>query len=249
MCSGWYYHPFLEGMKRPDDFGNIKQWTWNKAGTTTTKRTGWQKALQLLTATILHLNHKIVLPGWHVSKYFLEWKHNVNRVELAEKAKKGNCCFLGYYMETPHFHRKYFSKKSYSMKKWSHQIRQIWLKKDRGAWPWLLGRSGGIQECSRYPGQWGFATQRCVPGCCPRQEAAKDLGYRSGTGPRPVTPWDLYKHRRGHNQGERKWKLTPETISREKTSLNCSSSWKSKCGRRNKAQNNKTHEASMARAK
>lgn len=213
MCSGWYYHPFLEGIKRPDDFGNIKQWTWNKAGTTTTKRTGWQKALQLLTATILHLNHKIVLPGWHVSKYFLEWKHNVNRVELAEKAKKGNCCFLGYYMETPHFHRKYFSKKSYSMKKWSHQIRQIWLKKDRGAWPWLLGRSGGIQECSRYPGQWGFATQRWVlpkAGGCQgpgvqiwdRTKACHTLGsLQAQEGPQPGGT-KVKTHSRDHKSGK-----------------------------------------------
>lgn len=50
-------------LKDQMDFGNVKIWTWSKARTTTIEKTGWLKALQLLIATILHLNHKIILPG------------------------------------------------------------------------------------------------------------------------------------------------------------------------------------------
>lgn len=67
-------------------------------------------------------------------------------------------------------------------------------KRDKGAWPLLLGRFGGIQDCSWCTGQSGFTVaQRSVSEGLPRQEASKYLRYRSGQWPRCVTPWDLYK--------------------------------------------------------
>lgn len=81
-------------------------------------------------------------------------------------------------------------------------------------------------------------------------KASKHPGYRSGKWPRSVTPWELYKQQRGPRPGGEKLKApSRDQKSGKGTSPNCSSSWKSKCARRNKAQNNKTHEGSMGRAK
>lgn len=48
--------------------------------------------------------------------------------------------------------------------------------------------------------------QRSVSESCPRQEASRNLGYRSGKWPRSVTPWDLYKQQWGPEPGGTKLK-------------------------------------------
>lgn len=134
--------PSWKGWKDQMTLGTSSNEPGIRLGLQLQRKTGWLKALQLLTATILHLNHKIILPGWHVRKYFLKWKHNVNR-DCWESKKKRNCCFLGYYMEILHLHRKYFSKKRHRVtawKKWSHQIRQVLWKRGKGSMAFAAGK-------------------------------------------------------------------------------------------------------------
>lgn len=158
-------------MKRSDEFGNIKQWTWDKARTTTAEKTGWLLVLQLLIATILHLNHKIILPGWCVSKYFLEKKYNVNRVELAEKAKKGIVAFLDSAWK-PHT-----STGNISVRRGTEIKREKMKPRDGKA---LWKRDKGARLCS-WEDTRGFRTaldrwdsevllwaERPVPQCCPK---------------------------------------------------------------------------------
>lgn len=153
-------------------------------------------------------------------------------------------------METPHLHRKYFSTKRHrdnSMKKWSHQIGR------------LCGR-GVREQCLRYwEDMMRFRTaldtwdsevllwaERSVSERCPKAGGFEVLW---------IQIWEMTKvcHTMGALQaavGPRtaitRGNKTESSIQRLKvskmTSLNCSSFCKSKCGRRNKAQNNKIHQ-------